>query len=370
MKTPFVPMNLPLRFNDGELGNVIEDTFFHKELLRYTEAISKFKVISHKTKLNPTLIYSGLLFNEAIFSTRIEGTQATITDVYEYEISKSTSNSKDIQEVMNYYNAIKDGEKLVNQYALSSRLFTSLHQSLMSGSVRGKNLSPGEYRRIQNYIGPKGCNMQTASFVPPSPELIDSSLSNLENYINYDETNHPIIRTAIFHAQFETIHPFLDGNGRLGRVLIPITLYYFKQIDTPNFFVSESLERNKYRYYELLNGTRKNTIKGWQEWISFFIESVTEQTIKDSGRIEKIDALYEKVLSQSRKIKDTVTMMDLVSLMFEKPILTAKVVSERLELNANTARTYLSLLNEHRILSSNDAQRNVTFYFYDLLNLL
>ncbi len=371
MRGPFVPMSLPLRFptDDGKKVS-LEDILFHQELLAYTEAITKYKIISKRTKLNPALIYSGLLFSEAIFSTRIEGTQATISEVYEYEIAKPTKKSQDVAEVLNYYHTIKSAETLVNQYALSSRLFTTLHRLLLSGDVRGKNLSPGEYRTVQNYIGPKGCNMQNASFVPPSPEMIDDALSNLEQYANYDEANHPIIRTAIFHAQFESIHPFLDGNGRVGRVLIPVALYYYKQIDTPNFFVSESLEKNKYKYYELLNGTRNNTLHNWREWVRFFIQAVTAQTVKDTGRIEAIDALYEEVLKKARELRDTTAMIDLVSVLFEKPILTSKTVTDRIKISPNTARSYLSQLHRNKIISSNSSQRNTTYYFYDLLDLL
>jgi len=367
MKKSFIPMELPLVFKNNDQ---FEDILFHTELLKYTEAITKFKTVSKKTKLNPDLIYSSLLFNEAIFSTKIEGTQATITDVYEYEISKPQGKNQDIEEVFSYFDTVKAAEKQVNQFAISNRLFRSLHRILMAGNVRGKNLSPGEYRQTQNYIGPKGCTINNAAFIPPSPEKIDDAMSNLEKYINYDQTNHPIIRTAIFHAQFETIHPFLDGNGRLGRVLIPVVLFYFNQIDTPNFFVSESLEKNRFKYYNLLNGTRENTKQGWQEWISFFISSVTEQTIKDTDKIEKIDSLYESTLKKARKIKDTSTMVDLIPLLFESPIFTALSISKKLKINPNTARNYLAMLSDGKIISHNDVSRNKKFYFYDLISIL
>ncbi len=150
----------------------------------------------------------------------------------------------------------------------------------MSSGVRGQNRAPGEYRSIQNFIGPEGCTLETATFIPPQPQLVDQYMSNLEKYINNPKDSlHPLVRVAIIHAQFETIHPFLDGNGRIGRILIPLYLYDVNLIDYPNLFISEVLEKDKHKYYRMLNGTRKEG-NGWNEWIKFFLESVNKQVTK------------------------------------------------------------------------------------------
>nr|WP_242947093.1 Fic family protein [Clostridium haemolyticum] len=157
-----------------------------------------------------------------------------------------------------------------------------MHKILLSGDVRCKNRNPGEFRTIQNFIGTEGCTIQTASYIPPEPQLVSEYMSNLEKYINEPKDDlHDLIRIAIIHAQFETIHPFLDGNGRIGRILIPLYLFDKGFIDSPNFFISESLEKDKFKYYKLLNDTRIETsnedekskmvaAQRWNTWIKFF----------------------------------------------------------------------------------------------------
>lgn len=157
------------------------------------------------------------------------------------ELTKVKKNN-DIQEVLNYSNALRTGEKLLKTFPLSTRLINEMHKILLSGDVRGNSRNPGEYRSTQNFIGPEGCTIQIASYIPPEPQLVNEYMNNLEKYMNEpkDKLN-DLIRIAIIHAQFETIHPFLDGNGRIGRILIPLYFYDKKIISFPNFFISESL---------------------------------------------------------------------------------------------------------------------------------
>ena len=148
--------------------------------------------------------------------------------------------------------ALRKGESLIRRIPISARLIKEMHKILLSGEVRGNSRNPGEFRSIQNFIGPQGCTMQTASYIPPEPQLVPDYMSNLEKYIDEPTDNlNDLIRIAIIHAQFETIHPFLDGNGRIGRILIPLYLYDKKFISSPNFFISESLEKDKFKYYKL-----------------------------------------------------------------------------------------------------------------------
>lgn len=189
--------------------------------------------------------------------------------------------------MLNYYQALRDGMDELAVLPISTRLFKAMHVTLMSNDVRGGNRSPGEYRKIQNYIGPEGCTMETATYIPPQPQLVDTYMNNLEIYINNPQDQlDELIQAAIIHAQFETIHPFLDGNGRIGRILIPLYLFSKKVID-----LSEALERNKHKYYRFLNDTR---YKGkWNQWIHFFLEAIILQADKNIRLINDINQLYE-----------------------------------------------------------------------------
>jgi len=367
---PFIPMELPLKFSDGKEIIQFTNEHFCNLLLEYSKAVAIFNTTLSKTKLNTDLILNSFMMKEALYSTKIEGTQATLTDVYESETSYKHKNS-DVLEVVNYKRAVDLAKKQVEEYAISTRLFKNLHKILLSGNVRGRNKAPGEFRTVQNYIGPEGCDIKTASFVPPSPEKIEFALSNLENYINnLEDSLHPVIKTAIFHAQFESIHPFLDGNGRIGRVLIPICMYYYKEIRTPNFFVSQSLEKNKFLYYSYLNDTRKSTFKAWENWIVFFINALKEQTENETELIEKVDKLYEETLSKATKIINSQNIVNVIRFMFQLPVFNVKIASEKLDINVNTVRSYFNKLEESKIIVSNDKSRNKSYYFYDLLNII
>lgn len=240
------------------------------------------------------------MLNEAVQSTKIEGTQVTLDEVLEVE-AHSRENNKDVQEVLNYYHALREGMDKLAALPLSTRLFKAMHLTLMSNDVRGSSRSPGEYRKIQNYIGPEGCTLETATYVPPPPQLVDNYMSNLEKYINYpDDQLDELIRVAIIHAQFETIHSFLDGNGRIGRILIPLYLFSKGVIDYPNFFLSEALERDKHKYYRYLNDTR---YKGdWDQWILFFLEAIIRQASKNILLITEVNELYDHDLALAQSL--------------------------------------------------------------------
>lgn len=367
---PFVPMKLPLEFSINGVSRRFSDVDFHNQIVEYTKVITQFNASVKKTKLNRDLLLSGLLKSEALYSTKIEGTQATLTDVFEAEVATKIDKNSDVFEILNYLEAMNAAEYHLSQLAVSTRLFKNLHKLLMSGNVRGKNKDPGEYRGVQNYIGPEGCTINTATFVPPPPNMVDACISDLEKFINSDDALHPVIKTAIFHAQFESIHPFLDGNGRLGRVLIPVCLFYFNEIESVNFFVSEALEKNKYLYYANLNGTRKNTFEAWREWIEFFLDALIEQTKKETDKIGKIDAFYDETLKKVAGIIKNQHMLEIVEFMFKKPIFTAKSVLNEINMNPNTLRGCLNKLEDNKIVASDNGNRNKRYFFYGLINLI
>ncbi|MFW6306175.1 MAG: Fic family protein, partial [Bacillota bacterium] len=269
---PFVTHKLPI-------NEYIQPMEYYNDLIAASTNTGKYQVMLRKSRVNEYFLITPFTMQEAVQSSKIEGTQVTFDEVLEFEIDNNKKNN-DAQEVLNYYEALKYGKRVLEKHPISTRLFQTLHKILLSNGVRGQYRAPGEYRSIQNFIGPEGCSMDTATFIPPEPQLVDKYISNLENYINNPKDDlHPLVRIAIIHAQFETIHPFLDGNGRIGRILIPLYLYDINLIDSPNLFISEVLEKDKHKYYRLLNGTRKED--GWNDWIKFFLESVNKQVIKN-----------------------------------------------------------------------------------------
>ena len=296
----------------------------------------------------------------------------------EYAVDESKKND-DIQDVINYSATLNAGERLIGRLPISTRLIKELHKILLSGEVRGSSRSPGEFRAIQNFIGPTSCTIETASYVPPEPQLVADYMSNLEKYINepMDQLNE-LIRIAIIHAQFETIHPFLDGNGRIGRILIPLYLYDKEIISSPNFFISESLEKDKFKYYKLLNDTRidyvnyneKEISKRWNNWIKFFINAIVTQGKKNIELIETIDKLYDEVLTKSKNVISNNKLIDIIDIMFERPIFTKKTILEKVDIPSSTLGLYLNKLEEEQIIYSDGKIRNKKYYFYDLINIL
>ncbi|SDK39862.1 Fic family protein [Halanaerobium congolense] len=359
---PFKPFELPIE----EQINPME---FYNELINASTNVGKYQIMLKKSKVNEYFLITPFSLQEAVQSSKIEGTQVTFDEVLEFDIDKNEKNN-DAQEVLNYYDALNYGKRALEKYPISTRLFKKLHEILMSNGVRGQNRAPGEYRSIQNFIGPEGCTLKTATFVPPQPQLVDSYMSNLENYINNPNDNlQSLVRIAIIHAQFETIHPFLDGNGRIGRILIPLYLYDVNLINSPNLFISEVLEKDKHKYYRLLNGTRKEG-NGWDEWIKFFLQSVNKQVLKNIDLIEEIDNLYELDLENAMNLINSTNLVDLIKAMFQKPIFNVKTISSLTGIPDTTCRRYLNTLEEEKVIFSDNKKRNRKYYYYNLLDLL
>ena len=358
---PFEPLKLPIEDRINRLK-------FYDDLISANTNVGKYEVMLKKSKINEDFLITPLSLQEAVQSTKIEGTQVTFDEVLEFDIDKKEKND-DAQEVLNYYEALRYGKRVLSRLPICTRMFKELHDILLSGGVRGETRAPGEYRSIQNFIGPEGCTMETATFVPPEPQLVDECMSNLEKYINEPNDDlHPLVRIAIIHAQFETIHPFLDGNGRIGRILIPLYLYDAGLIDFPNLFISETLEKDKHKYYRLLNGTRKE--EGWNQWIIFFLKSVNKQALKNINTIEEIDKLYEKDLNKAMELINSTNIVDLIKSMFQRPIFNVKKISSLAGIPDSTCRRYLSILEEEQIIYSDNKRRNRKYYYYNLLDLL
>lgn len=375
MKKPYVPFDLPL-------NELVDVNYFLNELIDAATYLTLYDKCLAKSKLDPSLLMGHISLKEAVQSTRIEGTQATLSDMLEHNADEKIINT-DILEVLNYSKALSIGESMLRDFPISVRFIKRLHSALLEGNVRGKNRNPGELRSIQNFIGPSGCTINNATFIPPEPQLVPEYMSNLEKYINEPEDNlNELIRIAIIHAQFETIHPFLDGNGRIGRILIPLYLYDKSVLKRPIFFLSESLEKDKFKYYKLLNDVRVSISednyesdfgvakKNWCEWIKFFLEAVTTQSKKNIDLIERIDTLYEETIESLRKVIGSDRVIDIARFMLKNPIFTKKKMSEELGYPVSTVGNYLSKLENENIIFSDGRVRNKKYYLYSLIEIL
>lgn len=302
--------------------------------------------------------------DESIQSTKIEGTQATFADVIESKINGKKNN--DIQEVQNYFDAISEGYKLLKSTPISTRLLNRLHEIILNNS-RGQNRSPGQFRKIQNFIGPTN-RIEDATYIPPQPQNVPVLIGNLEKYIDneLDDDLGFIARAAVIHGQFETIHPYLDGNGRLGRILILLYLSNNEIINSPTFFISEELERSKFKYYGLLNNLRTEDHK-WREWILYFIEATINQANNYIDKLLKIENLHRELeeFALSRNIN-----LKAVNAVFRNPFFTIKYIQEETGVSYNTARRCVDAFVASGRIFPDDKRKNKIYRFYDLVDLM
>lgn len=326
-----------------------------------------------------------LSLSESVESTRIERTQVTFTDMVE---EKDDRNPRwEVIEVANYQRALMEGAELIGSgYPISTKLILSLHKTLMR-DARGSSQASGEFRKVQNFIGPTK-RIEDASCIPVPANEIGRYMSNLENFINghpygerlplehlgetgeewlvFDENAHPLVKTAILHAQFESIHPFLDGNGRLGRIMVVLHLMQSGTMAKPIFFVSEELEKEKMRYYDLLNGVRGDD-PDWGSWIIFFLKACDRMA---DAINEKLDAAEELARAGLREC-ETASDRRVWIYSFSNVVATASAVAKDLKMAPNTARSSLKNLVEKGLLyTDRQTKRNKKYRNYDLLRIL
>ena len=360
MDTAYNACLLPLE------GVAIDQTYFFDELI---DATTKFEVYKEKikdSKLDSAWFMPTLQQKEALASSQLEGTQATLDGVL---INQVVPNDKDknLNEVKNYYHATVIGYESLRKRDFTDEFFFDIHKALMAGNVRKPSLI-GAYRTEQNYIGKYDRN-HSITFIPPVPDRVPDLMKNLIEYMNQPSDSYrPLVRAAIVHAQFETIHPFMDGNGRVGRMLIPMYLFSQKQIELPCFFISEALERDKMRYYTLLNNIRTNG--DWNEWIKFFLATVTKQCEKYIQIITGINDLYTRHLDIACDMARSSNMVEVMNALFKNPITTSKQIYAETGIPMTSINRYLSQLVEHKILYTDNKSRNRTLFYYDLLDIL
>lgn len=362
---------------------VVQALQLYKKVAIIKSSIGKLNSELGHSMVNSQLIQM-LTLKESVQSTRIEGTQVTFADMIEDATKKNKSN--EVVEVDNYMEALSEGIELIQSgVPISSRLIKQLHKVLMGKNTRGTTSSSGEYRSIQNFLGPTN-SIEDAVYIPIGANEIGDYMTNLEYFINtekhqsfekqidpdievlLDETSDPLIKTAIMHAQFESIHPFLDGNGRMGRILIVLSTMQDGLIDKPVFFVSEELEKERLRYYNLLNGVRgKNP--DWFSWIEFFLDACQRMATSLLNRLESINELATsgaKRINSDRNVINQIWVMT-----FLKPYLTVSEVAKHLDIAVSTVRRDLNTLVELKLIDvDNSKRKNKVYVNYDLLRLL
>jgi len=301
--------------------------------------------------VNPALLLSPLTTQEAVLSSRIEGTQATLEEVLEFEADPKRkiepNKHADIQEIINYRQAMQRAVELLKKKPLCLNLICELH-SILLDSVRGTNKARGEFRRIQNWIGPPDCSIEEATFVPPSPDMLPDVLDNWEKYIHFDEKER-LVQLAVIKAQFELIHPFIDGNGRIGRMLVPLFLYEKKLLSRPMFYLSAYLERNRELYYHRLNAiSEKND---WDGWIRFFLTAVAEQAKENTRKARAILDLYEEMKQKIPEITRSQYAIQAIDAIFDRPIFQSPDFIRRSRIPKDSAFRILGELRKAGIIT-------------------
>jgi Fic family protein len=293
---------------------------------------------------NPNLFVAMYVRQEAVLSSQIEGTQSTLEDVLQFEAdAKGNTVPKDVEEVVNYIRSMNYGLERLKELPLSLRLIREIHAQLLKG-VRGGQRSPGEFRTSQNLIGPGNCTLATATFVPPPVYEMGQSLDNLEKFLH--DTSIPVlIHCGLAHAQFETIHPFLDGNGRVGRLLITFLLCQRGVLRQPLLYLSHYLKRHRAEYYDRLMAIRS---KGeWEGWLKFFLRGVQEVSRQATDTSRSIIDLREL---HRQNLSGNALGIRLLEFLFEQPIVTVRMVEKRLECSFATANKLVGKLEHLELL--------------------
>jgi Fic family protein len=292
---------------------------------------------------NPSLLANPLLRQEAVLSSRIEGTRASLEDLYAFEAMQLPmfESFDDVREVHNYVRALEYGPQRLNTLPISLRLIREIHQVLMQG-VRGNLWTPGEFRRSQNWIGPAGSTLESAPFVPPPVDEMQQALSDLEKYLHEPCDLPPLVRIGMFHYQFEAIHPFLDGNGRIGRLMIILLLCAWEILPQPLLYLSPYFEARRQEYYAgLLEVSRTGE---WENWLLFFLDGVAIQSTKTLEKIRRLQELQEKLRTRVQGERAAIRLQQVVDTLFSQPVLSIRQLETALEVNYPTAQRYIERL--------------------------
>lgn len=332
-----LPPNPPLRFDPALL----------QALSAADQALGRLDGVT-QTLPNPDLFVAMYVRQEAVLSSQIEGTQSTLEDVLAFEMGASLKEQPiDVQEVVNYVRAMTYGLERIRILPLSRRLIREIHRELMLG-VRGSERSPGEFRRSQNWIGPAGALLTEATFIPPPVHEMELALDDLERFLHTWHDLPILIHCGVAHAQFETIHPFLDGNGRVGRLLITFLLCNRGVLSRPLLYLSHYLKRHRAEYYERLTNIREHG--DWEGWIEFFLRGVAETARDATSTAMAIVRLRDDHRERAQAHRLGVNGLRMLDMLFQTPVVTASFVGDTLGVSFGTANKLVKGFQELEIL--------------------
>jgi Fic family protein len=316
---------------------------------------------------NVNLFISMYVRKEALMSSQIEGTQATLEDVLDPTIDENAN--RNVADVINYIRATEFAINRLAELPLCNRLIKETHSVLME-NVRGQEKSPGEFRTSQNWIGGQGSTLKSARYIPPTPEDMTGAMSDLEKYMNTDDDLDVLIRAALIHYQFETIHPFLDGNGRVGRLLITLFLMEQGVLTTPALYISYFLKKNRIEYYDRMTEVRRTG--NYEQWVKFFLEAIYESAADATVTIDKLTALHEKNIAVISGFGlGAPTALKLFAFLEENPIIEISKTATALAVSYNTIALAVSRLCEAGILiPTSEKLRKRTFSYAEYLEIL
>ena len=356
----FVPSSLPPRPEVEVDGDMLD------LLVRANSAISALEGVATRIP-NMDLFISMYVRKEALMSSQIEGTQATLEDVLDPLIENNTN--RNVADVVNYIKATEYAVKRLESLPLCNRLIKETHAVLME-NVRGQEKSPGEFRHSQNWIGGQGSTLKNARYIPPNPDDMEIAMSDLEKYMNDEDELDYLVRAALIHYQFETIHPFLDGNGRVGRLLITLFLMEKKVMTTQALYISYYLKKNRVEYYDRMTEVRN---KGnYEQWIRFFLSAIYESAEDAIQTIDELVDLHNRNIEIVEKIgrasKNTMLVFQCLE---TTPIIDIGKTAEKLGLSFNTVSAAVNRLIDAGILEQTEnASRNRTFAYTEYLDIL
>lgn len=313
-----------------------------------------------------------MLTKEAVLSSKIEGTQATLEDVFKYEaeekVSQASEKEADVREILNYRQAIREAIKELEKRPLSENLIKKVHYILLD-SVRGANRDRGNLRRLQVFIGRPGATIEQATFIPPPAQDLAPLLSDWEKYINSKDEPDALVQIGLAHYQFEAIHPFMDGNGRIGRLLIPLFLYQRNLLNYPLLYISEHFEENRDQYYKLLN--RVSEKEDWQSWLKFFLDALITQSLKTQNTILTALNLYKQLKEEVKTIK-SIYAYDFLDVIFSSPVVSFPTIKKQLKKVSNqTIYNLLASFVKAGILREiADKKRGRIYVFKQLIDIL
>lgn len=338
------------------------------EMSRADRALSELAGIA-RTLPNPHLLIGPFMRREAVLSSRIEGTQASFSDLLFFEAAGLRQKEvPDVREVSNYVRALEYGLRRIEDLPVSLRLIREIHARLLEG-VRGKTQIPGEFRRSQNWIGPPGCTLMDATYVPP-PELeMRNALDSFERYLHSESNLPPLIRLSLIHYQFEAIHPFLDGNGRIGRLLITLLLCTDGLLPQPLLYLSAFFERRREEYYQRLLEVSQHG--KWKEWITYFLRAVTAQARDAIRRSDLLLNLWQKYRNELQEARASALLLQLVDELFSYPAITNSMAAQRLSITPRSAQLNIEKLQKANILEeATGRHRNRIYIAPEIISII